>query len=120
MKMIHITIWTSDMEKSLKFYQEVVGLTIYEDLRAVTPADHQVVFLAGDEESTKIELIGGSQNHYTGSGLSMGFRVDNINAMFEKMKTLGVNATDIEKPNPAVQCFFVTDPNGVTIQFVQD
>ena len=33
MKMVHVTINTSDLEKSLKFYQEIIGLSIRTDLR---------------------------------------------------------------------------------------
>lgn len=48
MKMVHVTINTPDLEKSLNFYQEIIGLKIRTDMRKT--AGMPIVFLADGVE----------------------------------------------------------------------
>jgi lactoylglutathione lyase len=115
MKMVHVTIFTGCLEESIKFYEDVVGLKIQNDLREF---GGNIVFLAKDEGDTQVELIDDPQKAYKGSGISMGFHVDDVEAKREEILAKGLNATPIIAPNPHVKFFFVEDPNGVTVQFI--
>ena len=53
MKFCWVTINVKDMEASLRFYQEIVGLTI--DRRFQAGPGVEITFLGNDE--TKVELI---------------------------------------------------------------
>lgn len=116
MKIEHITISVNDMEKSIEFYKNVTGITVQKDLRSYGVP---VVFLADDAESTKIELFGG-EDCYQGSGLSIGFGVKDIDTEYDRVKALGYEPSGIVSPNPATKFFFVTDPNGVKIQLIEE
>ena len=115
MKMVHVTIFTGCLEDSIKFYEDVVGLKIQNDLREF---GGNIVFLAKDEGDTQVELIYDPQKAYKGSGISMGFHVDDVEAKREEILAKGLNPTPIITPNPHVKFFFVEDPNGVTVQFI--
>ena len=115
MKMVHVTIFTGCLEESIKFYEDIVGLKIQNDLRQF---GGNIVFLAKDEGDTQVELIDDSQNAYKGSGISMGFHVDDVEAKREEILAKGLNPTPIITPNPHVKFFFAEDPNGVTVQFI--
>ena len=115
MKMVHVTIFTGCLEESIKFYEDVVGLKIQNDLRQF---GEKIVFLAKDEGDTQVELIDDPQNAYKGSGISMGFHVDDVEAKREEILAKGLNPTPMIAPNPHVKFFFVEDPNGVTVQFI--
>ena len=55
MKMQHVTIHTAKLEESVKFYEEIAGLTVQSELRGKGP--HDIVFLANAEGETCVELL---------------------------------------------------------------
>ena len=115
MKMVHVTIYTGCLEDSIKFYEDIVGLNIQNDLRKL---GGNIVFLAKDNGDTQVELIDEPEKAYRGAGISMGFHVDDVEAKREEVIEKGFNPTPIIAPNPHVKFFFVEDPNGVTVQFI--
>lgn len=119
MKFCWCTISVKNMEESLMFYQEIVGLSI--DRRFQAGPKTEIVFL-GDGE-TKIELIcdGSKENTEMINGISLGFEVKSVDEMVEFIKQKGLTVQSGPfSPNPHVKFFFVTDPNGVRIQFVEN
>ena len=118
MKMAHVTIMTKCMNESVAFYQNAVGLTIQRDMRA--DQTHPVVFLADRAGETCIELAGGSNSMYYGGGISIGFRVEDIQKEHARKEEMGLRPGPLISPNPKAQFFFVKDPNGVQIQFIQE
>ena len=113
----HITIRTSKLEGSIDFYEKVAGLRIVRDLRKV---GSQIVFLANADGDTRIELIEVPAGRgCCGSGISIGFHTDDAAGFREKLLKEGFQASEIVSPNPSVRFFFVPDPNGVQIQFVE-
>lgn len=116
MKMEHITINTAALDASVGFYRDVIGLEIKRDLREI--AKMPIVFLSNGEGETCIELIENADNAYSGSGLSIGFHVDNVDKSHELMTSMGLNPTPMISPNPNTKFFFIKDPNGVSIQLI--
>ena len=113
----HITIRTEKLEASIGFYEYIAGLRIVRDLRKI---DAQIVFLADAEGDTRIELIEVPAGRgYCGSGISIGFHTDDAAGFREELLKKGFQASEIVSPNPSVRFFFVNDPNGVQIQFVE-
>lgn len=117
MKMVHVTINTADLEKSLAFYQEIVGLKIQTDMRQ--KGGMPIVFLGNGQESTCVELIENKEQPYSGSGLSIGFHVDDVDAMHKWMEEQGLQPSPVISPDSKSKFFFVNDPNGVSIQFIR-
>ena len=119
MKFCWSTLNVKNMEESLKFYVEVVGLSV--DKRFKAGPGTEIVFL-GDGE-TKVELIcdEGNKDINVGKDISWGFEVKSVDDMmnFVKEKCIAIESGPIQ-PNPHVKFFFVKDPNGLKIQFVEN
>jgi len=106
------------MEESLKFYQEIVGLEV--NRRFPAGPGREIAFL-GDGE-TKVELIyNEEQKEVTiGEDIFLGFTVDSVDEMmvFVQEKGLAIHSGPFQ-PNPHTKFFFVKDPNGLKISFVE-
>lgn len=118
MEFLWATITVRNMEESLEFYQEIVGLSL--NRRVQSNETTELAFL-GDGQ-TQIELIhhSGRQAPETGKGISLGFAVEDLELMMERIKDKGLTMYDGPfAPNPHVRFFYVLDPNGLKIQFVE-
>lgn len=119
MKFCWTTIMVNNMEESLEFYQEIVGLKI--DRRFPAGPGSEIVFL-GDGE-TKVELISNEANKNVsiGKDISLGFEVKSVDEKIEFVKSKGITVNGGPfQPNPHVKFFYVQDPNGLKIQFVEN
>jgi len=118
MKFCWTTIHVKDMDKSLAFYQEIVGLPLVR--RAKASPEMELAFLGSGE--TQVELIcdGKPQAVKHGDSISMGFRADSLETIIETLKAKQVpGLTGIIQPNPGIRFLYVLDPDGVKIQFVE-
>lgn len=103
LKLDHIGIAVKDLEESLKFYEDILGLKC-EGTEVVAEQKVKVAFLpVGD---TEVELLESTDEEgpiakfieKKGEGIQhLAFRVDNIEAAIEEMKEKGVKMID-EKP----------------------
>lgn len=117
MKMVHVTIHTADIEGSIGFYRETAGLEVVRDLR---PSGKPIVFMAEDKGDTAVELIEDPARPYSGSGISAGFSTEDVEAKRKELIAAGCEPTEIISPGPGTRFFFVTDPNGFTVQFIEE
>lgn len=118
MKFYWTTITVNNMEESLKFYQEIVGLILNKRFGAGPGT--QISFLGNGE--TKIELICNEKNNeaHIGKGISLGFEVSSVDEMIELIKEKGIQIQSGPfQPNPHIKFFYVMDPNGLKIQFLE-
>lgn len=102
-KLDHIGIAVKDLEESLKFYQDMLGLEC-QGTEVVEEQKVRVAFLpVGD---TEVELLESTHDdgpiakfiEKKGEGIQhLAFRVDNIEKAIEEMKAKGVKMID-EKP----------------------
>ena len=111
MIMQHVTVHVRDVERSIRFYEEFAGLHVTRRLPSGP------VFLAAAEGECSMELIQ-SEAAYAGSGISVGFHVGDVDAQREKLIAAGYEPTPITSPNPSVRFFFVSDPDGLQVQFI--
>lgn len=113
------TINVKDMDESIKFYTGIVGLPI--DRRYSAAEGIELAFL-GDSQ-TKVELICNKHIREAGGkeGISLGFEVDSIENMMEFItsKSLKIDSGPFQ-PNPHIRFFFIKDPDGLKIQFVEN
>jgi lactoylglutathione lyase len=113
------TISVKNMAESLKFYQEIVGLPL---MNIFTGRSGTEIAFLGDGE-TQVELIchesGAEVN--VGPDISLGFTVQSLDKMitFIKEKGIAILAGPFQ-PNPTIRFFYVLDPNGLKIQFVEN
>ncbi|HPY11795.1 MAG TPA: VOC family protein [Sphaerochaeta sp.] len=117
MKFLWTTIEVVNVDESVRFYQEIVGLSV--DHRIAGEAT-DIAFM-GDGE-TKIELIAheGAKPQTGGALISIGFAVDDLDAKIAFLQERGVPITSGPfSPNPRIRFCYVDDPNGVRLQFVE-
>lgn len=119
MKFCWTTLRVRNMEESLKFYQNIVGLEV--NRRFKTGPEVEIAFL-GDGE-TKIELICNAARKEAnfGQDISLGFETDSADKMMEYVKENGAAIySGPFHPNPHIKFFYVLDPDGLKIQFVEN
>lgn len=119
MKLCWSTLTVKNMEDSLKFYQEIIGLPVMKRYQAGPGVE--IAFL-GDGE-TKIELIcRRTENEVDiGQDISWGFEVSSLDDMLTLVKKRGIAVSGGPfQPSPHVKFFFFLDPNGMKIQFVEN
>lgn len=118
MNFLWTTLHVSDMDASLAFYKDVVGLK--EIRRFDSPTGNFIVFLGMGE--TKIELIYNPKDEACnmGESISIGFEVESLEQKMEDILSSGVSiyAGPIE-PNPSIKFFYIKDPDGLKIQFCE-
>lgn len=117
MKIAHITIQTEHFEKEIMFYETYTGMTVQKDMR---PMGRNMVFLAEEKGDTEIEIIEKPGADYAGNdNLSIGFHADNIDVLRDQLAAEGFEVTPFITPAPNVRFFFVKDPAGVSVQFME-
>lgn len=119
MKFNWVTMNVKDMEKSLHFYQDVIGLTINK--RFNPDKDREIVFLGAGE--TQVELIYDSKakDITIGEDISLGFEVNSLEEIGEVLQknNIPIHSGPFQ-PNPSIRFIYVLDPNGARIQFVEN
>lgn len=117
MKLNWVTFKVGDLEKSLFFYTNLLHLGIAAQFGS---PDHQIVML-GKENETKIELIyePDTKVDQPGNGVSIGLEADNLDRLITVLRENGYQAAGPVSPNPQIRFFFVQDPDGYTVQLVE-
>ena len=119
MKFCWSTLMVKDLEQSLEFYCGIVGLGVSRRFNAGPGVE--IAFL-GDGE-TKIELISSKalEEVNFGHDISLGFEVNSVDEMMAFVKEKGIEIQGGPfQPNPHTRFFYVLDPNGLKIQFVEN
>ncbi|MCQ4635743.1 VOC family protein [Anaerovorax odorimutans] len=118
MKFTFATIHVKDLEESIRFYEEVIGMEVARRFPAGPNAE--IAFLA--DGPAEIELIGDKAvtDVSFSDHLSLGLSVDSLDEAMERMKDKGVEITAGPiQPNPNTRFFFIKDPNGVTLEIIE-
>lgn len=117
MKFVWTTLRVSDMNKSIAFYSELLGLS---PMARMGNEAHQVVMF-GEDGSTKLELMWEASPipDSVGGGVSMGYAPDDLDAFMAKVAEKGIPAVGPISPTPDVRFFFIKDPDGYTVQLVE-
>lgn len=108
-----VTIAVTDLEKSAKFYKEILELK--EMQRIDTPEGIHIIFLK-DEESGIIELIEYPKSFTevekaNSSNISIVFNVNDFNESVRKLEEQNIEIIN----GPMEKYVFICDPNGVKI-----
>lgn len=87
MKMMHITIQTKNFNEEIKFYQEVIGLTIQHEMNGM---GRHIVFLGDNTGDMPIEIIDRPDAEISGNQfLSMGYKTEDVVKMRETLMEKG-------------------------------
>jgi len=119
MKFCWSTLMVKNLEESLLFYKEIVGLSL---IRRFTAGPGVEIAFLGDGE-TKIELMCNAELKEVsfGNAISLGFEVNSVEKMIGFVKNKGIDIhSGPFQPNSHTKFFYVLDPNGLKIQFVEN
>jgi lactoylglutathione lyase len=122
-KMLHTCIRVADLDKSLKFYTEAIGLK--ETRRKDFPEDKfTLVFLSDESCNYEIELTynyNPEKPYEIGNGFShIAVSVEDLEKSRERHEEMGYKVTKLmglsgEKP----RFYFVTDPDGYDVEVIR-
>ncbi len=140
LRISHIGICVSDWERSLRFYRDVLGFQHAFELEvsgepsntllALKDVDLRAIYL--ERDGVRIELLHYASPGHTGDGdpramnalglTHLSLRVDDLDAFLRELEAAEVDVlseTRIEIPEAETQAIFITDPDGMRIELVQ-
>jgi len=136
MKFCWVTLHVKDINVSLRFYQEVLGLEL---VRRVKPLPtRELAFLSAEGGETQVELVQNtaqdnnasqktaddhvdhSNDISFGKDISLGFEVPSLEGFQEELSKHGIpiHAGPIQ-PNPTIRFMYILDPDGLLVQLVE-
>ena len=115
MEFRHVTLSVKDLDDSVKFYRDIVGLAVTR--RFAAGPGREIVFLGSG--GTEVELISGGGESTAGTGISMGFATESLEGTMALLREKGFEIEGaIVSPNPQTRFFFAKDPDGYRVQFI--
>ena len=134
----HVGIVVNNMENSLKFYRDLLGLKIIRDMDehgayidnmlSLDDAQVRTVKLSADVGNTLIELLDFKshndnevRNFYTIGASHIALTVDNLEDLYKHLTENNVkfNAPPQKSPDGLVKVTFCNDPDGTPIELVE-
>ncbi len=119
MKYLHTMVRVTDLETSLKFYRDALGLNVLRTKESEQGRFTLVYLAAPGDEDAQVELTyNWDPEIYTG-GRNFGhlaYAVDDIYAMCEKLQAHGVT---ILRPPRDGRMAFVRSPDDISIELLQ-
>lgn len=116
-KMIHENYNVADLEKSIAFYEEALGL---REVRRKNGNGFIIVYMGNDETDFELELTW-LEEHPQPYNLGecefhLAFRVDDYEAAYAKHKEMGCICFE----NPSMGIYFIADPDGYWLEIVPE
>lgn len=122
MKMSFVTISVKNMEESLKFYTEVMGLEV---LRSFSPQPGINITFLKDKDGGMVELIEYADKPQASQDsikpmVSIGFSVEDLDKEMKSLEEKNIPILQGPVKVPSGERFvFIEDPNGVEIELIE-
>jgi len=122
-KMEHIGMLVEDIEKSISFYCDVVGMTLRNKMLHTEPSITLAFMNFPEAPETEIELIQGFKSNLPKEGVvhHVTFTVENLEEEIARLKKLNIQFVDeniTTLPNGARYVFFY-GPDGEWVEFFE-
>ncbi len=123
MRFLHTSITVRDMEASLRFYTEVLGLE-FERRRAIPENRAEIAFVRDPESGARVELTHweGKEEFEVGEQLDhLAFEVGDLDAFLKRARELKVRVAKepYRLQGGSGRLAFVLDPNDVWIELIE-
>jgi len=136
----HIGLTVSDLERSMAFYEQAVGMTLeyrsvvaseaFDKLIAIDGIHIQFCYLTlGDFRLQLIEYVSGGSDakldlkHNKVGNPHISLWVDDVESQHARLKAIGANITSEiltqESADICARTFYVVDPDGVQVEFCE-
>lgn len=123
MRILHTSITTLDMDRALRFYTDVMGLTFVRR-RAIPENDAEIAFVRDEESGGEIELTWWRNKTEMADGDQLdhiAFRVDDMDHAMARFRSAGV--TIAKEPyslsGGKSRIAFITDPDGIWLEIIE-
>ena len=113
MPFVLTTMNVSDLDRSLTFYRDLLGLPVAGQIGEAGDA-FRIAFL-GDAQGTRLELIQGHGAPQPSETISVGIVPRDLQAALEACRD---TAQGPISPNPYTTFWFVRDPDGYRVQLL--
>ncbi|AKB05763.1 lactoylglutathione lyase [Vibrio cholerae] len=123
-KIIHTMIRVMDLERSIKFYQDVLELEIKDQYKF---DGFSLTYLSNSNSDFELELTHNNdqrESYSHGSGYGhLAVSVDDIKLTHNRLRTFDFEVSDIKEfyynQKHSATFFFIKDPDGYKIEFLQ-
>lgn len=107
-----------NMDESIEFYHNVLGLPINK--RFGGKNGPEIAFLGEGEAQIELVCHKDKENIQIGADISVGFDVPSVDNLIHDLQQKGITIHDGPyQPSDKLKFFYVLDPNGLSIQFVE-
>ncbi len=122
-KMLHTCIRVKDLDASIKFYKDVLGLKVTKEY------DHsengfKLVYLSDKTGSYELELTYniGTLSYEIGNGFShVAIGVDDLESSHKEHESLGFEVTNLKGlPGNKPNYYFIKDPDGYMVEVIRN
>ena len=110
MKYLWTTMHVKNLEESIAFYEEVVGLKL--EHRFPAGPGTEIAFMKSEGTETKVELLcrADFDGRREDAALSLGFETKDLDGKMAELKAKGYAVSDVISPNPKSRFFFRKGP----------
>ena len=123
MQILHISITVKDIEESIQFYREIMGLELVRQ-REIPENKAEIAFLRDPESGGQIELTywKDKEDWVSGDELDhIAFAVLDMDEAMKKFKIMGVEIAKepYSLKGSTTKIAFLKDPNGIWLELIE-
>ena len=119
-KLLHTRMRVSDMDQTIRFYQNVLGLEVMD--RKVSPRGSHLAFLKAPNSDELIELCS-----FPASGpvtvqedlVHLAFEVENLDETIRSLESNGIRITDGPTRTSSSRFIFIDAPDGYEVELIE-
>ena len=120
-KLLHTRMRVNDMEETLRFYVDILGLEI--ENRKRSPRGSELTFLKVPNSDETIEICSfpaGGKVQVPEDLVHLAFEVDDLDQMIRHLKEKGVPITDVPAvTSSGTRIFFIDAPDKYEIELIE-
>ena len=120
-KLLHTRMRVNDLERTVRFYEEAVGLTVSR--RSISPRGAQIAFLRtpnSDEEIEICQLPNSPSVQVQPDLMHLAFEVEDMGAFVQQLEQKGYKLSDGPTPiSSGSTIAFIDAPEGYEVELIQ-